>query len=292
MPRLIASLLFVLVLGAAPANAERAGRAESPLSAQAPRALLPANRVVAYYGNPVSPILGRLGEFPPDEMIARLHQTVATYADADPSRPIKPALELITPLAQRSPGDDGLYRVRMTDELIQEVAGWAADNDLLLILDVQIGRSSVADEPAELLPYLGRHDTHLALDPEFAMGSGQVPGEAIGSLDASDINFAIRTLAELVEGAGLPPKMLIVHQFLPSMITNGELIEPDPRVQVVFVMDGFGGPATKISKYGTFIHDAGVNFGGMKLFYKYDSPLLQPDDVLGLDPSPDVIIYQ
>jgi hypothetical protein len=290
--RLTASLLLLLTLGAVPINAPRAGLAAGPALAQAPGALLPANRIVAYYGNPLSPILGRLGEGPPDEMIERLRQTVAYYAEADPSRPVKPALELITPLAQSGPGEDGLYRARMPDELIEEVAGWAADNELLLILDVQIGRSSVAEEVGVLLPYLSRPDIHLALDPEFAMGSSQVPGQAIGSLDGSEINTAIRMLAEVVEAEGLPPKVLIVHQFLPSMITNAELIDTDPRVQVVVVMDGFGGPAAKISKYTTFIRDAGLDFGGMKMFYKYDSPLLEPEEALGLEPPPDVIIYQ
>jgi len=259
---------------------------------QAAGALLPTNRIVAYYGNPLSPILGRLGEGPPDETIARLRQTADYYAEADQSRPVKPALELITPLAQASAGEDGLYRARMSPDVIDQVAGWAADNDLLLILDVQVGRSSVADELPELLPYLKRPNTHLALDPEFAMGLGEVPGRTIGSLDAADVNAAIETLAELVESEKLPPKVLIVHRFLPSMLTDADAIETDPRVQVVIDMDGFGSPAAKISKYHAFVRDTGAGFGGIKLFYKYDPPLLQPEDVVGLNPAPDVVIYQ
>jgi hypothetical protein len=65
--------------------------------AEASGALLPTHRIVAYYGNPLSPVLGRLGEAPPGQMIARLYQTSDYYAEADPSRPVKPALELITP---------------------------------------------------------------------------------------------------------------------------------------------------------------------------------------------------
>ncbi len=272
--------------------AQAAPAAATPPASERPGAILPTNRIVAYYGNPLAPTLGRLGEPPVDEMLARLRRTVAFYEQADPARPVKPALELITPLAQGSPGEDGLYRARMSADLIEQVAGWAADNDLLFFLDVQVGRSSVADEVALLLPYLRRPHTHLALDPEFAMGPGQVPGTAIGSLNATDVNQAIQTLANLVEAEQLPPKVLIVHRFLPSMLTNAEAVQPDPRVQVVIDMDGFGSPDTKISKYHTFIRDAGVDFGGMKLFYNYDTPLLAPEDVLALDPAPDVIIYQ
>jgi hypothetical protein len=260
--------------------------------AQESGALLPASRIVAYYGNPLAPTLGRLGQFPPDEMIARLRRTAAFYAEADPSRPVKPALQLITPLAQGSPGEDGLYRARMSADLIEQVAGWAADNDLLFILDVQVGRSTVADELAVLRPYLSRPHTHLALDPEFAMGPGQVPGETIGSLDASDVNTAIDLLAELVDAEQLPPKVLIVHRFLPSMLTHADAIRSDPRVQVVIDIDGYGTPDAKISRYHAFVRDAGADFGGMKLFYEYDTPLLAPEDVLGLQPAPDVVIYQ
>lgn len=296
--RAIATVLLVTLIGGMPANAEtptpagRVGLAGSPVTAQDIGALLPTYRIVAYYGNPLAPTLGRLGELPPDEMIARLRRTVAYYEEDDPSRPVKPALELITPLAQGGPAEDGLYRARMSAALIEQVAGWAADNDLLLILDAQVGRSSVADEVTALLPYLRRPHTHLALDPEFAMGPDQVPGQSIGSLDGADVNAAIQILANVVTAEQLPPKVLIVHRFLPSMLTNAAAIQPDPRVQVVIDMDGYGTPDVKLSKYNTFIRDAGVDFGGLKLFYKYDTPLLAPEDVLRLNPAPDVVIYQ
>jgi hypothetical protein len=287
--RLLGLLVLLGLLSGLPGRATLAAGAPS---AQADAALLPTYRIVAYYGNPLAPTLGRLGETPPNEMLARLQRTVDFYTQADPSRPVKPALELITPLAQGSPGDDGLYRARMSADLIEQVAGWAADNDLLFILDVQVGRSSVADEVTHLAPYLSRPHTHLALDPEFAMGPGQVPGQAIGSLDASDVNQAIQALANMVNIDQLPPKVLIVHRFLPSMLTNADAIQSDPRVQMVIDVDGFGAPDTKISKYNAFVRDAGANFGGMKLFYKFDTPLLAPEDLLTLDPPPDVVIYQ
>jgi hypothetical protein len=234
-------VLVVFTLIASTVGSAGAGlpAAASPVADQTSTALLPANRIVAYYGNPLAPTLGRLGESPPDQMIARLHETAAYYSDMDPSRPVKPARELITPLAQASPGDDRMYRARMSSDLIDQVAGWASDNDLLLVLNVQVGRSSVDAELQPLLPYLRRPNTHLALDPEFAMGPGQVPGQAIGSLDASDVNTAVKT-----------------------------------------------------SRYGGFIGDAGAEFGGIKLFYNYDSPMLEPDAVLNLTPAPDVVIYQ
>jgi hypothetical protein len=250
------------------------------------------DRVVAYYGNPLEPAMGILGLAPSSTMLDHLHEQVAAYGAADRRRPVKAALELVTPAAQKSPGEDGLYRARMTPALIDRVAGWAeADHDLL-ILDVQIGRSSVADELAVLVPYLRRPYVHLALDPEFAVGTHEVPGRVIGSMDADQINEAIDTLDRLVGSDRLPPKLLIVHRFTEQMVTHTERIAPKPTVQVVMTMDGFGSPSLKEDSYRAYVHDEKVEFAGVKLFYDQDKPLLSPEETLALDPTPDVVIYQ
>jgi hypothetical protein len=57
-----------------------------------PGAILPFKRVVAYYGNLYSKKMGILGELPPNEMLARLHQEVLNWQRADPTTPVQPAL--------------------------------------------------------------------------------------------------------------------------------------------------------------------------------------------------------
>jgi hypothetical protein len=254
--------------------------------------LLPEHLIVAYYGNPLATEMGILGEVPPDQMLSRLKKQADAYAAADGSRPVLPALELVTPAAQGWPGEDGLYRARMKPELIEQVANWAEANNALLILDLQIGLSSVPAEVDVLLPYLRRPYVHLALDPEFAMSSGRAPGQVVGSLDAAAIDGAVHTLSQLVVSEHLPPKVLIVHRFTESMVTNAWAISHDPNVQVVVTMDGFGPPALKLAQYRSYVHDEGVGYSGIKLFYHHDNPLLTPGQVVGLDPHPDVVIYQ
>jgi hypothetical protein len=133
---------------------------------------------------------------------------------------------------------------------------------------------------------------HLALDPEFAIPSGNIPGEVVGSLDGSAIDGVIRTLSDLVASEHLPPKILIVHRFTEDMVTNSWEIAPRPNVQVIVTMDGFGPPALKLAQYRTYVHDQRVEFSGIKLFYHHDNPLLKPAEILGLDPVPDLVIYQ
>jgi hypothetical protein len=150
----------------------------------------------------------------------------------------------------------------------------------------------VDEEVRWLLPCLQRPNIHLALDPEFAMPAGRVPGERIGTMDAAEINGALRTLAELVEANGLPPKLLVVHRFTEEMVTSPLKIAVDPRVQVIMVMDGFGAPSSKTRQYDELIAQPRVQYTGFKLFYRHDTPLMTPEQVLQLDPAPDLIIYQ
>jgi hypothetical protein len=257
-----------------------------------PGSVLPAHRIVAFYGNPYSKRMGILGELAPDSMFALLRKTAGEWAAADSSEPVLPALHLIATVAQGQPGRDGMHRLRMPDSLIAQVAGWAEANHWLLFLDVQVGRSTVQRELPRLVPYLARPYVHLALDPEFSMKDGSAPGTRIGTLDAADVNYAVRVLEGLVDSLGLPPKVLVVHRFTQRMLTNYGGITVDPRVQVVIDMDGFGGRPLKRSVYRDFVVKEPVQFTGFKLFYKNDQPMMTPDEVLSLSPVPLYIQYQ
>jgi hypothetical protein len=255
-------------------------------------ALLPQHRIVAFYGNPKSTRMGILGQIPPAEMQNKLISTAIEWAKADPGRPVLPALHVVVTVAQDKPGRDGQYRMRHAEEMIDEVIGWAAPRRWIVFLDVQVGRSTVAEELPRLAKYLERPDVHLALDPEFAMKPGVIPGDRVGSLDAADVNHAITWLASIASEHNLPPKVLVVHRFSRGMLTNSGKIQLKPQVQVVMDMDGFGTPVIKEDAYNSFIAGELVQFTGFKLFYKKDRPLMTPAEVLGLSPAPVYIQYQ
>ncbi len=257
-----------------------------------PGSILPRTRIVAYYGNPLSKRMGILGQIPPDSMLARLAKEVESYHASDSATPVIPALDFIVTVAQASPGADGRYRLRMPDTLIQRVAGWAERAHALLFLDVQIGRSTVSDEIAPIMKYLQQPTVHLALDPEFALPPGKVPGRVIGTMDAAQVNRAISALAELVDTYHLPPKILIVHRFTRPMLRQADQIHLDPRVQVVIDMDGFGPDWMKRDSYRAYVASEPVQYTGFKLFYKNDKPLMTAHDVLGLFPSPVFVMFQ
>ncbi|MBP9897278.1 MAG: hypothetical protein KBF28_02825 [Gemmatimonadales bacterium] len=255
-------------------------------------ALLPKHRIIAYYGNPLSTRMGILGEIPPEQMMARLEETAKRWEAADTSRPVLRALHLIVTVAQAHPGERGLYRLQHGDALIGKVAAWADSRGWLLFLDVQAGRSPIAAEIPRLLPWLRRPNVHLGIDPEFAMPPGKVPGKRIGTLDASDVNQVQALLAKLVDEAGIPPKILVVHRFTEGMLTRERDVTLDPRVQVVIDADGFGAPALKQNIFGLVVTRRPVQFAGLKLFYKNDKPMLTLAQVLAMQPIPLYIQYQ
>lgn len=263
-----------------------------------PGAILPFNRIVAYYGNFYSRGMGALGQYDPDEMLRRLAVEVDSWNAADPSTPVVPAIDYIAATAQLSPGADGMYRFRMPDSQKDKAVELADRIGGIVILEVQPGLADVLDEVRHLEPYLKLTNVHLALDPEFAMiASGRRPGTVVGTMDATTINAVSDYLATLVRDNGLPPKVLIVHRYTRAMVTNAEGIIPLPEVQIVMDMDGWGPPSQKFATYNAYIHPEPVQFTGFKLFYRNDlwaapNRLVTPEEILGLTPSPSFIQYQ
>jgi len=262
-----------------------------------PGAVLPARRIVAFYGNPLSKKMGILGELKPDSMLAKLDREVAAWNEADSTMPVQPALHLIAVVANDNPGPSGKYRTRMDSALIEKVYGWAKRRNALLFLDVQVGQGTLQEELPKLARFLKRPDVHLGIDPEFAMTKGHVPGTRIGTFDAADVNFASSFLQDLVTSENIPPKVLVVHRFTRDMLTGYKRIKLDPRVQIVINMDGWGPPHLKQESYRAYVYKYPVEYTGFKLFYKNDtkkkgSKLMSPDAILALNPKPVYIQYQ
>jgi hypothetical protein len=262
------------------------------VSAPADAPLLPDYRIVTFYGHPHDPGMGIVGEHEIEELADILREEAANYAAADPSRPVIPGLELIATVAQRVPGSDGTYILDTDTETLTQYIDFAAEHGMVVILDLQVGRGTVAAEIEKVRDLLARPNVHLAIDPEFAVAEGEIPGEYIGSVEAESITYAQKVLAEISAANGIPPKMLIVHQFREDMIRGKNQLAPVPGVQLVIDADGYGAPELKTAVYNFLVRDEPVEFAGVKVFYGQDVPLMTPQEILALVPAPDVIIYQ
>ena len=262
-------------------------------------ALLPQNRIIAYYGNPHSKKMGVIGEYPEQQMLGMLDRTVAQWKAADPSTPLIPAIHLVAVVAQGAAGSDGMWRRREAPTTIEQTYKWAQSRKGLLILDIQASHSTLEQELPPLLKYLERPDVHLGVDPEFYMHykrEGLRPSSKVGQMYAKDVNYVINTLDKLVTEKKLPPKILIVHRFREDMVPDAEQIRPTRNVQVVMDMDGWGPPWLKFDSYNAYVVKHPVEYTGFKLFYHNDTKagnqLLTPREVLQLRPKLNYIQYQ
>lgn len=253
---------------------------------------LATNRLVTFYGHPYDNRMGILGEYEPAVVMQKLKEQTAAYTAADPSRPALCTIELIASVAQGSPGKDGLYIARTPTAEIEKWAQLTQQQGCLLLLDIQMGYDTVENDIKAILPFLQRPNVHLAIDPEFHVARGKIPGESFGSVSAAEVAGAMKTLQGLVQQYNLPDKILVLYQFREDMLPDKANIKPMANVDLVLVMDGWGLPQAKIANYNAFVRDELIQYGGIKLFYKQDDPLLTPAEVLQLNPTPLVIIYQ
>lgn len=282
------------------ANGDTTGRwpVQDPLPL--PGAVLPFNRVIAYYGNLYSNRMGALGKWPKAEMIPKLLDEVKKWNEADTTIKSIPALHYIAVTAQGAPGKDNKWRYRMPHHQIDTILNWAKEINALVFIDVQIGLSDLQTEIPLFEKYLSLPNVHLGIDPEFAMNGkgGAKPGSVIGTMDASEINWVGNYLAELVKKNNIPPKMFMIHRFTKGMVTNYKDIKLRPELQIIIDMDGWGPPDLKKGTYRYWINEQPVQFTGFKLFYVNDTEksgqkeMMSREQILSLKPKPIYIQYQ
>lgn len=264
-----------------------------PKPAQLPgggRRLFPDRRIVAFYGNPRDAQLGELGIGTPAQAAKKLLAQAKPYGRK--SRPVLPAMELITTVATAAPGPSGEYRDHMSFSMIRKYHAAAKKAGALLVLDIQPGRGSFAPEVERLRPFLVQPDVGLALDPEWHVGPGQLPGKVIGQTDADVVNASATYLSNLVKTYNLPEKLLIVHRFTDNMIARAQRLHQVPGVRTVVNVDGFGNNSVKIAKYKAFVKTTPTMNRGFKLFYHEDPHTMSPQAVMAMRPRPDVVVYE
>lgn len=260
-------------------------------------ALLPFNRIVAYYGNFYSKGMGVLGQYPETEMLAKLQVEVDKWKAADPMTPVVPAIHYIVTTAQGLPQKDGSYSLRMPDSQIDHALELAEKIHGIVFIDFQIGKSTVQKELPLYEKYIAMPNVHVGVDPEFSMKGSSPPGREIGTLYAEDINWVINYMSGIVKTNKLPPKILVIHRFTQDMVTHAKSIAPTPEVQFVMDMDGWGGKAKKLGTYTNVVAAEPVQFTGFKLFYKNDllppsTGMFTPAELMKLTPIPIYIQYQ
>jgi hypothetical protein len=77
-----------------------------------------------------------------------------------------------------------------------------------------------------------------------------------------------------------------------GMLPDKEKIRLRPGVDLGLDMDGFGSQSLKRSSYRVVMRQFALPFAGLKLFYRQDTNVFTPVDVMRFVPAPSVVIYQ
>lgn len=271
---------------APPVESTRARPAELPLGG---RTIFPQYRVVAYYGTAGNAALGVLGEASPDRIVPRLRAAAGKFGTRD--RRVQPAFELIASVAQAGPGGDGDYSQMIDLAEIERYVDAARRHKILVILDLQPGRGDFLPQAKRLERFLVQPHVGLALDPEWRMPPGKVPGRTIGSVKAAEVNRVSAYVAGLVARHDLPEKLFVLHQFRASMLPDVARIEKRAGLALVQHVDGFGTRAEKDATYARLRRPQQFHLG-YKLFYDEDVQRYTPGEVLRFKPAPELISYQ
>jgi len=273
-----------------PAQAARPALPPPPELPRGGRRIFPDFRVVGFYGNPRAAGLGILGIGKTSEVRKKLVAQMKGYGRR--TRPVLPMYELISTIVNPVPGDDGTFNTDMPDSMIRRYLRAARRAKALLVLDIQPGTANFLPEARRLTKWLKEPDVGLALDPEWRMQPGQIPGQVIGSVKASEVNRVSAFLQGIVEKYRLPEKLFIIHQFTPDMIKGKRFVRQREGLATVMNVDGFGSPAQKIDKWRAFTSEDVRFRNGYKLFYEEDTDLMSPREVMAMKPRPDLVMYE
>jgi hypothetical protein len=250
------------------------------------------NQMVVFYGTPLAAGLGILGMFSAEEAADRVHQQAALYDEMNGERGVLPAFDLIYAIAADEPTSNGLYLRYLDPNVVDRYVRVAEERGIHLILDLQIGRGNVTEEVRKIEQWLVHPNVHVAIDPEYAVGPHGAPILTPGQISGHDINEVQDYVSSLVDAHDLPPKMVIIHQFMAATIVEGEATRHDDNVDLVLNMDAFGPTDEKRKQYHFFAAMPYAEHKSFNIFLKQDDRVLSEQEVLDLTPSPDVIFYQ
>ena len=258
------------------------------------RALFPDHRLVGFCGTPGGPALGEL-----QGNLTAKTKALLGYAEkySSSDRKILPVFELIAVVVQAGAGADGKYRRRVEDSVVDTYLRHARDSKGLLLLNIQPGQSDFLTEVKHFEKYLREPDVGVALDPEWAMKTGQKPGKVYGQTTGAMINSVAEYMSKLASEGDLPEKALVFHQVNRSVVKDEPTLQPYPGVVLIKSVDGLGPKAAKIETYLNLMQIMGPRVhAGFKLFFDEDhrngGQLMTPAEVLALKPPPEYVMYE
>jgi hypothetical protein len=242
--------------------------------------------IVAYYGRPGVKSLGVLGQHSVPALKTIIKKKAAEYAKIT-GKHVKPGFDIIYGLAAAEPGSHKDYIIHLNSKKLIPYLDAAENEDFVVFIDTQLGKHTPQDAIHHVLKYLKYHNVHIAIDPEFEVSNLSVrPGKKIGHVTGEWINQVQETMDRYMRENGITEKkMLVVHMFRHTMVTNKTHVKHYKNINLIMNLDGHGSPKLKIDIYNAIYRKAAAEkvAGGFKLFFNEDKPMMTPKQVMGIE---------
>lgn len=269
-------------------------RVPAPTPPPAPqRSVVDTGLLVGFCGAPGSTALGQMtGDL--ETAGARLTRQARKFPG---QRPVVPVVELIATVVHSSPGADGMYRSRARTETVRQYLDQARRMDGVLLLNIQPGRADFLPEVRAYERWLREPDVGVALDPEWAVDRGQLPGEEFGHTTGKELDQVAGYLSSLTQKWNLPPKVMVYHQLTPPVVRHESALREHAGVSIIKVVDGIGSREAKEVTWHQLMKTKPAHVvPGFKLFLSEDtrdgSALMTPRQVMALHPKPAYVVYE
>lgn len=280
--------------GLTPTLAPASVRSSRPELPRGGHVLFPGHRLVGFCGTPGEPELGKLS----GNLTANV-KTLEAQADEYDGRKVLPVVELIAVVVRGAPGEDGKWRRRVADSVVDEYLQAARKANALLQLNIQPGHSDFLTEAKHFDRYLHQPDVGLSLDLEWAMKmkGAKKPGAVFGGTSAAKINEIADYLSSIVKAGDLPEKALVFHQVTGRVLKDESDLVRHPGVVLIKSVDGIGPKSAKLKTYHSLTEAMPRSIHpGVKLFFDEDTRnggrLMTPDEVMSLRPEPEYVMYE
>ena len=243
--------------------------------------------IVAYYGRPGVKSLGVLGQHSIETLKPIIKKKAREYAKVT-GRHVKPGFDIIYGLAAAAPGPRKDYIIHLNSKKLVPYINAAKNEGFVVFIDTQLGKHTPQDAIHHVLKYLKYPNVHIAIDPEFEVSNLSVrPGKKIGHITGEWINQVQAIMDKYMREHGISEKkMLVIHMFRHSMVTNKTHVKHYKNIDLIMNLDGHGSPKLKIDIYNAIYRKAAADkvAGGFKLFFNEDHPMMTPKQVMGITP--------
>ena len=207
--------------------------------------------IVAYYGRPGVKSLGVLGQHSLESIIPIIKAKANEYKKASGNANVVPGFDIIYGLAAADPGRSGNYLIPLSSKKLMPYINASKEHGFMTFIDTQLGRMTPLQAVKPVLKYLQHKNVHLAIDPEFEVhGLDMRPGKIIGHVTGKQINQVQAAMTDYMHKHNIKEKkMLIVHMFRHTMVTNKQDLKTFKNIDLIFNLDGHGSPRLKTDIY-------------------------------------------